>query len=83
MTGRGTTNLGDDTATINLTFIFLLLTLVSTIIVGVGTKQMVPVNKFKFTKGFGFYLFSVYVVYLVLTILMTLGVIRIPFITPK
>ncbi|KAK8794984.1 hypothetical protein WA588_003835 [Blastocystis sp. NMH] len=72
----GTTNLGDDTATINLTFIFLLLTLVSTII-------MVPVKKFKFTKGFGFYLFSVYVVYLVLTILMTLGVIRIPFITPK
>ena len=48
-----------------------------------GTKQMVPVNKFKFTKGFGFYLFSVYVVYLVLTILMTLGVIRIPFITSK
>lgn len=37
MTGRGTTNLGDDTATINLTFIFLLLTLVSTIIVGVGS----------------------------------------------
>ena len=37
MTDRGTTNLGDDTATINLTFIFLLLTLVSTIIVGVGS----------------------------------------------
>ena len=48
-----------------------------------GAKQMVPVKKFKFTKGFGFYLFSVYAVYLVLTILMTLGVIRIPFITPK
>ena len=36
MIDRGTTDLGDDTATINLTFIFLLLTLVSTIIVGVG-----------------------------------------------
>ena len=44
---------------------------------------MVPVKKFKFTKGFGVYLFSVYGVYLVLTILLTLGVIRIPFITPK
>lgn len=44
---------------------------------------MVPVKKFKFTKGFGVYLFSVYGVYLVLTILLTLGVIRIPIITPK
>ena len=33
--GRGTTDLGKDTANINLTFIFLVISLISSIIVGV------------------------------------------------
>lgn len=33
--GRGTTDLGKDTASINLTFIFLVISLISSIIVGV------------------------------------------------
>lgn len=76
MMGRGTATLGKDTANLNLTFIFLLISIVSSII-------LVPLNKFRFTKGHGYYLFILYFVFLIIEILLTLNIISIPFITPK
>lgn len=76
MMGRGKATLGEDTANLNLTFIFLLLSIISSII-------LVPLNKFRFTKGHGYYLFTLYFVFLIIEILLTLNIISIPFITPK
>lgn len=76
MTNRGTATLGEDTANLNITFIFLILSLLSTVIA-------VPLQHYRFTKGYGYYLFTLYFTYLVLEILVTLNIIRIPFITPK
>ncbi|KAK8825547.1 hypothetical protein WA577_000720 [Blastocystis sp. JDR] len=73
---KGTTDLGKDTASINLTFVFLMISLVSSIIA-------VPSMKYKIKKGYGAYLYCLYGVYLVLNILVALNVIRIPFITPN
>ena len=72
----GTTDLGKDTANINLTFIFLVISLISSII-------SVPSMKYRISKGYGIYLYCLYGVYLVLNILLALKIIRIQFITPK
>ena len=74
--GRGTASLGQDTANLNLTFIFLLTSIISSII-------LVPLNKFRYTKGHGYYLFVLYFVFLIIEILLALDIIHLPFITPK
>ena len=76
MMGRGTATLGQDTANLNLTFIFLLTSIISSII-------LVPLNKFRYTKGHGYYLFVLYFVFLIIEILLALDIIHLPFITPK
>lgn len=68
--------LGEDTIVINLTFIFLLLTLLTTLIV-------VPLQKYTYTKKFGVILISIYLLSMILNLLATCGILHIPFLEPK
>lgn len=65
----GKIDLGDDTDTVNLSFLMLLISLVSSIIV-------VPLMGFRFTRIYGFILITVYFVFLTLTILLQTGVVK-------
>ena len=84
--GREDVSLGEDTTVINLTFIFLLITLTTTLIVQIQLfcyLQVIPLQKFTFTKKFGIVLMLIYVISMVLNILVAGGILRIPFLEPR
>lgn len=76
--------LGEDTPVINLTFIFLLLTLIATLIVRIVDEsldiQVVPYQKFTYTRKFGIFLIVLYLVSMVLNVLAACGILRIPYV---